>query len=319
MPYTEVADRRADVRASHARAAVGISLVATVSFVASITTHEADGTWPYFLVSLVVLLVAWAIVRDRPQRRLLLAWPALAIVGLYGAGQIAPQAALLCVGVITLAFLDVGLTQPRWTSLALWPLAFVVWWQVSNLPTEQALVRGTLSTAVWICAAEMPAWLRQRLTTAQKRLTELAATDPLTGLANRRCWQENLAHLLDGDAMTVLLIDLDHFKRYNDVHGHLAGDELLVRFAALLRGAVRDRDLVARWGGEEFAVALPDMGLDEGCAVADRILAAVPLGQSCSIGLTQYRRGESDDELMRRADQALYRAKDAGRNCMVAA
>lgn len=319
MPYAEVASSRADVRASHARAAIGVSLVAGVSFVASITTHEADGTWPYFLASLAVIASAWAVLRTRPERRLLLTWPALTIVGLYGAGQVAPRAALLCVGVIVLAFLDTGLTQPRWTSLALWPLAFVVWWQVSSLPTEQALVRGTLSTAVWICAAEMPALLMQRLTTAQKRLTELAATDPLTGLANRRSWRDNLAHLLDGEAMTVLLIDLDHFKRYNDAHGHLAGDALLVRFAALLRGAVRDRDLVARWGGEEFAVALPDRGLDQGRAVADRILRAVPLGQSCSIGLTQYRRGESGEELMRRADEALYRAKDAGRNCMVAA
>jgi len=319
MPYAAVADRRSDTRSWHARSSVGLALIAVVSFVASITTHEARGISPYFLGSLVVVLAGWTVLRDRSQRWLLLVWPTLTILGLYAASRLAPQAALMCVGAIVLAFLVVGLTQPRWTSLGLWPLAFIVWWQLSNLSPEQTLVRGALSTAVWICAAELPAWLTERLTSAQDRLAELAQTDPLTGLANRRAWQDNLVHLLNGESTAVMLIDLDHFKLYNDAHGHLAGDDLLVQFAALLRGAVRDGDLVARWGGEEFAVAVPNAGLETAHAVARRILAAVPLGQSCSIGLTAYRPGESDDALMSRADEALYRAKDDGRNRVVAA
>jgi diguanylate cyclase (GGDEF)-like protein len=319
MPYAEAASHPAEIRSWHARGAVGLALVATVSFVAAGTTHEARETWPYYMASLVVMAVAWAALRDKPQRGLLLTWPALSIVGLYGAGQVAPQAAVLCVGAIVLAFLVVGLTQPRWTSLGLWPLAAIVWWQLSHLPAGQSLVRGGLASVVWIAAAELPAWLTERLTSAQTRLTELARTDPLTGLDNRRSWQQHLGHLLDGVPTSVLLIDLDHFKRFNDAHGHLAGDDLLVRFAAVLRDAVRGEDLVARWGGEEFAVALPGVSGEEAHRVADRILASVPLGQSCSIGLTERRPGESPDTLMSRADRALYQAKDEGRNRVVAA
>jgi len=218
-----------------------------------------------------------------------------------------------------LAFLTVGLTQPRFTSLWLSPLAAAVWWRVSELPTEQGLVRIALAMAVWISVAELPAWLAHRLRSTQRELARLASTDPLTGLANRRTWQRNLEALPERTPLAVLLIDVDHFKRYNDEHGHLAGDALLVRLAERLQRVVRDGDVVARWGGEEFALALPTATETDAHRVAERVLTAVPLGQSCSIGLAARRPGETVGTLMARADAALYRAKSDGRNRVVAA
>ena len=117
--------------------------------------------------------------------------------------------------------------------------------------------------------------------------------------------------------MTVAIIDLDHFKIYNDTYGHAAGDDFLRRFASEAADSLREHDLFVRWGGEEFVIALPDTTTVQAEAVLGRIQRAVPDEQTCSIGYTAYRRRESLGHTIDRADRALYHAKHSGRNCLV--
>lgn len=143
--------------------------------------------------------------------------------------------------------------------------------------------------------------------------------DPLTGAANRRSWDEEMNRELarahrTGDPLTVAIIDMDHFKAYNDAHGHVAGDVLLKDLVIAVRAELRAGDLIARWGGEEFALALPDCDLQRAQVIAARLLSVVPGGQTASIGLTQAWAQDTPRALIERADRALYTAKDGGRN-----
>ena len=143
--------------------------------------------------------------------------------------------------------------------------------------------------------------------------------DPLTGAANRRSWDEELERELarsrrSGNPLTVAIIDMDHFKTYNDTHGHLAGDVLLTDFVTAMRTELRSGDVIARWGGDEFALALPDCDLQRAHVIASRLLEVVPNGQTASIGVTQAGPEDTPRALVDRADRAVYLAKDGGRN-----
>ncbi|WP_298992843.1 diguanylate cyclase domain-containing protein [uncultured Pseudokineococcus sp.] len=156
------------------------------------------------------------------------------------------------------------------------------------------------------------------------RLAQAADHDPLTGLVNRRRWDtatatETARARRSGQPLTMAIVDLDHFKAYNDTHGHLAGDELLRAFAHAATAQLRDIDVLARWGGEEFALALPGCTPQQALAVAARIHAAVPAGQTCTIGLARWTPGEDAAQVMRRADAALYAGKNGGRDTTVTA
>lgn len=150
------------------------------------------------------------------------------------------------------------------------------------------------------------------------RLQSTARTDPLTGLPNRRVWDEDVARELErarrhGGALCLAMLDLDRFKAYNDQHGHQAGDDLLEAAAAAWRPELRATDTLARYGGEEFAVLLPHSDVEGAQAVVERLLAVVPFGQTASAGIAVWDGTESEDELLARADAALYDAKHAGR------
>lgn len=162
---------------------------------------------------------------------------------------------------------------------------------------------------------------------SNRRNQELAQTDPLTGLANRRCFFDLLTQMREhterqSPPWAVLMVDIDHFKQVNDRFGHKGGDNLLKAFADLLQQSSRSGDLAGRLGREEFALLLSDTGLQRATRVAERIRHDIaelrPLASSqsnhVSIGVAEYQLGESCDDLMRRADQALYRAKENGRN-----
>ncbi|MBQ4856253.1 GGDEF domain-containing protein [Rhodanobacter sp. B2A1Ga4] len=157
-----------------------------------------------------------------------------------------------------------------------------------------------------------------------------ADTDILTGLANRRALDEALASLLRGqrehDAMfSLLMLDLDRFKSFNDDFGHLVGDQVLRITGQLLRAALRPSDMAARYGGEEFVLLLPDTDLHGASEVAARLLDAFrgfawpQRTVTVSIGVAQAAAGETTEDLIRRADTALYDAKHAGRDQAVAA
>jgi len=160
-------------------------------------------------------------------------------------------------------------------------------------------------------------------------LAALARRDPLTGLANRRAFEEALAREVaraarDGAPLAVIALDVDHFKRVNDAHGHAAGDAVLAEVAARAAQALRAGDLLARVGGEEFAALLPGASLEAAAEAAERVRArivALPiaaggafLAVTLSAGLAALAQGEDGAALLARADERLYAAKRAGRD-----
>jgi diguanylate cyclase (GGDEF)-like protein/PAS domain S-box-containing protein len=150
------------------------------------------------------------------------------------------------------------------------------------------------------------------------RLALIAATDPLTGLSTRRAWDLAIADRTGRPDQTlerfgIALIDLDALKEINDTQGHHAGDQALVAMASAIRTVVRDEDLVARIGGDEFAVLIPSISAEAILALTNRILAALPESLSASAGVASWDGAESPADLQRRADRALYAAKHAGK------
>jgi len=156
-----------------------------------------------------------------------------------------------------------------------------------------------------------------------------ALVDPLTGLPNRAAWSERLEHEVKqwqqhGNTLLLAMLDLDHFKRINDNYGHLAGDKVLKIIASVLRKRLRGTDFIARFGGEEFVLLMPSTVPSAGAKLLESLRAAIeacpfhfkgePVTITVSIGMSAFRPGEHGDQVLKRADQALYRAKNAGRN-----
>jgi diguanylate cyclase (GGDEF)-like protein len=161
--------------------------------------------------------------------------------------------------------------------------------------------------------------LVQQLEEKQNELERLARTDQLTGLANRREWERQLplemarARRL-GHPLCVAMLDLDHFKRFNDERGHQAGDDLLRDAAKAWLSQLRETDLLARYGGEEFAIALPAAGTTEAEEALERLRGSTPSGETASAGIACWDGNESEHDLVARADAALYEAKRTGRD-----
>jgi len=156
-----------------------------------------------------------------------------------------------------------------------------------------------------------------------RQLAELARVDALTGVPNRRMWDEELAKGLErarraAKPCSVGLIDLDHFKRFNDTYGHQRGDALLRSTAQAFASRLRNDDLIARYGGEEFAVLLHGCDLESATRLFDRLQGMLPAGQTFSAGITASDGREDAQVVLGRADAALYRAKGLGRNRTVA-
>jgi diguanylate cyclase len=174
----------------------------------------------------------------------------------------------------------------------------------------------------------------QELKDAHARIEELAQIDELTGALNRRYIMRALDEEMtrarrSAEPCSIAIIDLDHFKRINDTFGHPVGDEVLQSFSIAVGANIRSIDRLGRYGGEEFLLILPHVSAQEAIAALNRlrrIVAALNwtaisggLAVTMSAGVAQIREDETPGEILARADAALYRAKDAGRNCVVGA
>ena len=174
-----------------------------------------------------------------------------------------------------------------------------------------------------------------RLREIMQSSLQMAVTDPLTGVHNRRYLETHLGTLIENAAdahkpLALMILDIDHFKSVNDTFGHDAGDDVLRGFAARVKPVIRGIDVFCRLGGEEFIIVMPDTTLDIAGRVAERVRRAVgdmlfPIGTggrqiavTVSIGLAERRNGREADVILKRADRALYRSKASGRNCVSA-
>jgi len=189
-----------------------------------------------------------------------------------------------------------------------------------NLKLEQELQKSTV----------LMQELRQDLETVKKQ----AMTDSLTGLANRKSFDVEMGRVIresekDGSAFCIIMMDIDHFKEFNDNYGHQVGDQVLRLVARTLIDNVKGRDVACRYGGEEFVIILPETNSNAGMMVADHLRNAVAgkdlvnratnekLGNiTLSAGVAQHYIGEAVDDIIARCDEALYKAKNDGRNCV---
>jgi two-component system cell cycle response regulator len=201
---------------------------------------------------------------------------------------------------------------------------------------ERALSRADLDFAEPVLRAAVASVRRSHVLESTRadnqRLEALATTDPLTRLLNRRAFHERITEEVQrahryGSVVTLLLLDMDHFKQVNDTFGHLIGDAVLAQLASVMQASLRTVDVAARYGGEEFVAILPETALEGGIVIAERLRERVerhefagangnPLRLTASLGVAAYPTAEvrSTEDLIARADAALYRAKAHGRN-----
>lgn len=298
--------------------ALGILPFVVIRFMAS--------DWPVFLLDVIALVINLAMFFYVliTKRTTLARW------GISG----------LCVSVMTLTIYLKGADNIFWVYPALTSLFFMlrpgyavifsslfllsssimVWPQMTTLAMAQFLI--TSSSTLMFCFA-----FSYRMRQQKKELNNLATHDPLTGVANRRALEETLLSIIEritrhpNQRASLLMIDLDKFKSINDEHGHAIGDALLVHFADTVRQRLRASDGIYRYGGEEFVVIAENTSLDEAGILAESLRLAVQenmmhegLKLTISVGVAEYIAGESSYRWLERADMALYRAKETGRN-----
>lgn len=195
---------------------------------------------------------------------------------------------------------------------------------VTDVKRDDTLVIGLGVVLLSVLATSL--WWMRKLRAINRQLKDLAQTDPLTGLFNRNGLYESFASdvaraLRYGRPLSVILLDIDHFKRVNDELGHLVGDKVLMELGALIKRTIRGVDTVCRWGGEEFVVICHETPVQQAQELAERLLQAArthafAAGRpvTLSAGVTDLAQGDTPDTLVQRADEAMYQAKHAGRD-----
>lgn len=332
---------------------VGLMLWLTRHGVAAPSATPATVAW-WGALSLGGMLLMYALVRSGiserwPDPALTLVQIVLGVTSSAVAYVLAGEARGIVPAMLALTLLFAGLNLQRW-QLGVCVLYAVGAYAVALMLTHherhalpstiEQLNMGVLVVTLlgsWILGARMASlrqYLHRQRQDLQHALDEnraLAAHDALTGLLNRRSLQEVLhveqqRSLRGHSKLLVALVDLDHFKTVNDTFGHHTGDAVLQLFAQLSKRNLRATDVVGRWGGEEFLIVMVETDLPVAQEVLNRLRevlarASVPctpdLQASCSMGLTRHAPGETVEDTIRRADKALYMAKQHGRNRVV--
>jgi diguanylate cyclase (GGDEF)-like protein len=274
-----------------------------------------------FAVIVPVAVDAWAIHRRRvppvPYALLLVPIAVAVVISLATQGVIG---ALWCYPAVVFFFFVLRRPTANVCSAALLLIATVM---VHRTLTMRITVRFAASLVLTILFINV---FQNVIGELQRRLMEQAITDPLTGAFNRRYMEARLEQALEtarrrAAPVSLLIADVDHFKRVNDTHGHKAGDAVLRGLAALIRGRARAVDLLFRMGGEEFVLLLPDTPEHAAAIVADELRSAVEQARlldrqaiSVSIGVGAARPEDDVESWIKAADAALYAAKEAGRN-----
>nr|WP_028634464.1 sensor domain-containing diguanylate cyclase [Pseudomonas parafulva] len=256
----------------------------------------------------------WGVVAQQPLTRTLTPLGDLIL------NVVGTSAPLALVGFLLLWWLALIIAQPLWQLAA----------GARTMDSPETAERLRRVPAWYFEAAELKRALLFGLNLLQERIGRLnrdAQTDPLTGLVNRRGLEFSLALLqADGRSFSAIVLDIDHFKRVNDNHGHEVGDQVLRRLAELMRGCCREGDLLCRTGGEEFLMLLPGAGLEVAANVAERLRLTVqdtpvePVGAvTVSLGVARWdaKGGNEPADALGAADRALYQAKQQGRNRVV--
>ena len=296
----------------HVVGAVGSLVTQLVMGIAVLATSSLRvGGVLWYVLTFLAIGISYLVVRRRKSSWWFLIWPGLCLGRMVTFGVINHAAGQLVLGFITLCFLYAGLTQPQRRSLVLLPPAAAAWLTLTDLSMGAAVIRLSIAVLIWTASAELPAYLMQELLARQHLLVLAARTDVLTGARNRFGLADTLSEMR-GSAFLVIL-DLDHFKTYNDRFGHTAGDRLLADFADMLQQETRKHDVVVRYGGEEFLVVLHGVEQATAESVVDRWAAVWrthPSGVTFSAGITDL----AGDDSVSMADAAMYTAKADGRN-----
>jgi diguanylate cyclase (GGDEF)-like protein len=301
----------------HRRGQIGFA-AAVLFMVASVeVTGAPRGPLVTILATSVVIVVSTTVVLGSADQLgkdwSLLLWPVATIVTLLAYTETAPDAGALVIGLIPVVFLHIGLSQPPRRGLWLLAPAAVSYAMALDMTWAEASVWMPIAVVAWAVSSELPARLIDELRIQHDSLRAAASTDPLTGLLNRSTLDACVEAAPAGSAIAV--IDIDHFKQYNDTHGHIAGDVVLADFATVLVAQSRGLDRIFRFGGEEFLVIFHATAVPEAASVVERYArswATHVSGLSFSAGVTSLA-GDG----IRRADELLYRAKRDGRNRVV--
>jgi diguanylate cyclase (GGDEF)-like protein len=322
----------------HVRHGVLLSEVAAWAVVGYVLVTETPGRHNPLLLTLAGLVIVCvpmllllplpAMMRDSRGPTMFYAWSlvtaAIVILGTHiDGGASSPLDALLF---LTLTFMAVAYSPYGVVAMgSVMTLGYFLFIELPHVTTSGLFFLAVMAAFTMICAmASANSWAAHDRQVMLIRTQEtLASTDPLTGIPNRRAYLDRVAAAVDdaawGHQTVVCLVDLDGFKSVNDAGGHAAGDFLLRSVATALGGAVRETDTVARLGGDEFAV-LADVSVTfSGDMLAERLRQAVAAvgaasGVTASVGVAEVQPGDDVEDLMHRADAAMYRSKTAGGN-----
>jgi diguanylate cyclase (GGDEF)-like protein len=293
------------------------SVLLSLPTLLSLPESVDPGLLPSFGVAVVVALLGIGLPWDRWHPRWLLAWPALLMLGVAGAGALSDKNSLETLsGLLVIAFFYIGLTQPQGTALAFVPLGLLCWIACYGGWSHITALRWPIAIGVWLIVSEPLCRLRSEVARLTGILDRQVATDSLTGVGSRRSLDGWLLEPGIGDA--VVFVDLDHFKMVNDRDGHAAGDKVLAAFGSVLRSASRSEDLAVRFGGEEFVLVLVGAGVDGAMRCLERIKERWTLLQSdvtFSAGIAVVTDAVGGHVAIKAADAALYQAKSEGRDC----